>query len=119
MKLHLNLSTKPQENRRPFVVTASVIGTVGLIALVVLSEAAYHSWQANRTVRAQISNLEEQVRESSAKQAQLAAYFRTPGVQKTLDRAAFLHGLITERSFPWTKIFVTLEETIPAGVRVV
>jgi hypothetical protein len=119
MKLRLNLSTTPQENRRPFLAAATLIGTIGLIALVSLSQAAYHSWQSNRVVRAQIADLERQVRESTTKQAQLAVYFQTPGVQKTLDRASFLNGLIGERSFPWTKIFVALEETLPAGVRVV
>ena len=36
-----------------------------------------------------------------------------------LDRASFLNSLIDERSFPWTKVFVDLGETLPAGVRVV
>jgi hypothetical protein len=36
-----------------------------------------------------------------------------------LDRAAFLNSLIGERSFPWTKIFMDLEQTLPAGVRIV
>jgi len=36
-----------------------------------------------------------------------------------LDRAAFLNSLIGQRSFPWTKIFMDLERTLPPGVRVV
>ncbi len=46
-------------------------------------------------------------------------YFRSPEAQQILDRAAFLNSLISERSFPWTKIFMDLENTLPAGVRVV
>jgi hypothetical protein len=30
-----------------------------------------------------------------------------------------LNSLIDERSFPWTKVFADLGETLPAGVRVV
>ena len=51
--------------------------------------------------------------------ASLHAYFQTDGAQQVLDRAAFLNSLIDERSFPWTKIFMDLEETLPPGVRVV
>ena len=36
-----------------------------------------------------------------------------------LERSAFLNSLIGERSFPWTKIFTDLEQTMPPGVRVV
>jgi hypothetical protein len=36
-----------------------------------------------------------------------------------LDRATFLNSLIGQRSFPWTKIFMDLEKTLPPGVRVV
>jgi Tfp pilus assembly protein PilN len=119
MKLRLNLSTAPRENRRPFLAAATLIGAIGLIALAILSQAAYRSWQSNRAARANMAELERQIRESTTQQAQLAAYFRAPEAQKILDRATFLNSLIGERSFPWTKIFAALEETLPPGVRVV
>jgi hypothetical protein len=119
MKLHLNLCTAPQENRRPFLAGATLIGAISAIALVFLSQAAYHSWRSNRVDRANIAELERQIRDSSARQAQLAAHLRSPEVERVLDRANFLNSLIGERSFPWTKIFAALEETLPEGVRVV
>lgn len=119
MKVRLNLSTAPQENRRPFVAAAVLIGAIAAIALVVLSWAAYGSWSSDREVRAQISSLEDQIRQSTAEQARLAAYFHTPQARDILDRANFLNSLIDERSFPWTDIFQSLEQTLPDGVRVV
>jgi len=119
MKLRLNLSTAPRENRRPFVAGAVVVGSIALIALLVLAQAAYHSWQSNRAVRSEIAALQDEISKSSARQASLAAYFRTPGAQRTLDRANFLNSLIDERSFPWTDIFTALEQIVPPGVRVV
>ena len=118
MKLRLNLSTAPQENRRPFIAGSVVIGGLALIALFALSEVAYHSWQSNRAVRSEIAALQDEINRSSARQAQLDAYYRGPEVQKNLDRANFLNSLIGERSFPWTDIFGALEETLPPGVRV-
>jgi len=119
MKLRLNLATNPQENRRPFLAAATILGTIALIALAILATASYGSWRANRDVNARISQLEAQIRTSSAQQAELETYFRTDQAQKTLQRANFLNSLIGERSFPWTKIFADLEQTLPAGVRVV
>jgi Tfp pilus assembly protein PilN len=119
MKLRLNLSTTPQENRRPFLAAAGVLGTLGIIAFAILAQASLRSWRASREIHADISRLEDQIRASTEQQADLAGYFHNDPAQKILERANFLNSLIGERSFPWTKVFADLEETLPAGVRVV
>jgi Tfp pilus assembly protein PilN len=119
MRLRLNLSTTPQENNRPFIAGAAVIGGLGLIALLLLSHAAYDSWQSNRALRADISHWEQEVRVETQRQRQLQTYFQTPAAKQVIDRSSFLNALIDERSFPWSKIFTDLEGTIPPGVRVI
>jgi len=119
MKVRLNLSTTPQENRRPFLAASVLIAVVGVAALVLLSRAAYSSWQANRQVRSTIAGLQSRIRRSAVEQSQLATYFHTPQAREIMDRANFLNSLIDQRSFPWTDIFASLERTLPDGVRVV
>jgi hypothetical protein len=119
MKLRLNLSTTPQRNNRPFVAGAAVLGTLGLIALAILSFSAFQSWRANRAMRADIAHWQQEILADHERQQELQAYFQSPAAQRILDRAGFLNSLIAERSFPWTKIFMDLEHTLPAGVRVV
>ncbi len=119
MKIRLNLATAPQANHRPFLTAAVATGTLGAIAFILLWHAAFTSWQANRELRIESSRLEDQIRGDRAVQEDLAAYFRTPFARQTLDRSAFLNSLIDERSFPWTKVFMDLEQTLPPGVRVV
>lgn len=119
MKLHLNLATAPEPNKRPFLAGAAVLGTIAVIALALLSLAAYHSWQSSRELRAEIAGRQEEIRRAQDRQRELQAYFRSPGAQQVLERSAFLNSLIDERSFPWTKVFMDLENTIPPGVRVV
>jgi hypothetical protein len=119
MQLRLNLSTSPRENKRPFLAGAGLLGTIALILLVILSHQAYQSWRANRDIRRNIADLEGQIQANEQRQAALEADFRTPQAQQVLDRAGFLNSLIDERSFPWTKVFADLGETLPAGVRVV
>jgi len=119
MKLHLNLTTAPQPNKRPFFAGAAVLGTVGALALLLLSHAAYRAWQSSRDLHSQISSLQDTIHRDQMRQQQLQAYFRSPEAKQILDRSAFLNSLIDERSFPWTKIFMDLEQTLPPGVRVV
>jgi Tfp pilus assembly protein PilN len=119
MKVRLNLSTTPQENRRPFLVAAVLVGAAGVIAFLVLFRATYTSWDSSRDLHARVAQLENRIARASTRQSELAVYFRSPDAQRILDRASFLNSLIDERSFPWTKVFATLEQTIPPGVRVV
>lgn len=119
MKLHLNLTTAPQTNKRPFLAGAAAAGTVGVLALILLSYAAYVSWQSSRELRSDISTLQESIRHDQQRQQQLQAYFQSAEAKQILDRSGFLNSLIDERSFPWTKIFMDLEQTLPPGVRVV
>lgn len=119
MKLRLNLSTTPQQNQRPFIAGALAVGTVGLIALLILSHAAYSSWQSNRDLRSEIAHWQQEIRVDGQKQRNLESYFNAPAAKQVMDRSTFLNALIDERSFPWTKIFMDLEKTVPPGVRVI
>jgi hypothetical protein len=119
MNLQLNLSTAPQPNNRPFIAYSALVGVVGVIALAVLSVASFRSWHANRELHADMSRWSNSIEADQERQRVLAAEFRTPADQQVLGRSAFLNSLIDERSFPWTKVFMDLETTLPAGVRVV
>jgi Tfp pilus assembly protein PilN len=119
MKLRLNLSTSPRENHRPFLAATAALGLLGLIALALLSRAAIRSWRSNRETRAEIGRLETEIRQQQQKQQSLETFFRSQQAQQILDRSAFLNSLIDQRAFPWTKVFMDLEQTLPPGVRVV
>lgn len=119
MKLRLNIATAPLENNRPFIAGAALIGVIALVALFVLSRETYVTWQSNLQLRTETAQLEQRINADEAQQQELDSYFKRPDVQQVLQRADFLNSLIGERSFPWTKIFMDLESTLPPGVRVV
>jgi len=98
---------------------AALAGALGLLALLFLSHAAVVSWRSRRELRVETARLESQIAVDLQKQQELDTYFHSPAAKKVLDRSAFLNSLIDERSFPWTKIFMDLETTLPPGVRVV
>src|SRR5271169_5758309 len=102
MKLRLNLSTAPRENKRPFIAGAAAIGTIGVLALLILGHAAFNSWRANRDIRVDTARWERDIRNNQQKQQALDTYFQTPQAHQVLDRAAFLNSLIGERTFSWT-----------------
>ena len=119
MKVGLNLATSPLENHRRFVAGSTLIGVLALLLLVLLSVHDYRAWRANRALRDLIAQSDTKIRDLDRRQQQLAAFFKNPQTTEDLQRAAFLNSLIEQRSFPWTKIFMDLEQTLPLGVRVV
>lgn len=119
MKVRLNLATSPLESHRRFAVGAALVGTVAGVALVLLFWNTYRVWQADRDHRVKMAQLEEQMGKLRQQRRELEDFFSRPETFKLRDRSAFLNGLIEQRSFPWTRIFMDLEDELPEGVRVV
>jgi len=119
MNIRLNLATQPLEGNRRFAVGATTTGTLGLIAMLFLSWHAYSAWRADKTFRAEEARVEGEMTTLSAQRGALEQFFNQPAMTQRRDRAAFLNSLIAQRAFPWTRIFMDLEQSLPEGVRVV
>ena len=119
MKVRLNLSTSPLESNRRFGVGAGVIGTLAILALLVLSYRTYSVWQGDRTLAAQRDALEIDIAKLQQQRQGLSGFFENTQTVQRRQRAAYLNSLIQQRAFPWIKIFMDLEQILPEGVRVV
>jgi len=119
MKARLNLSTTPLVSNRRFIVGSAIIGSLALIAMLLLATRAYKSWRADRDFRVREQQLNSAIAQLQAHRDELDAYFNKPQTVKRRELASYLNGLIEQRSFPWTKVFMDLEQSLPAGVHVV
>lgn len=119
MKVRLNLATSPLERNRRFVVFSTIIGSVGLIAMALLSWNVYSVRRANTAIRLEQARMESDMQTLRRQRTELEAFFNRPETIQRRDLSAFLNGLIAQRAFPWTQIFMDLERSLPDGVRVV
>ena len=119
MKVRLNVATSPLETHRRFALGATLVGTVAVVALLWLSWHVYYVRDQQSHLRADITRLEKEMEQLRRERRALEEYFNSAETRKQRDRAAFLNSLIEQRSFPWTKIFMELERSLPEGVRVV
>ena len=119
MNIRLNLATQPLEGNRRFIVGATTIGTAALVAMLILSWHAYAAWRADKAYRAEETRLEGQMNALNADRGALEQFFNQPENVQRRERAAFLNSLIAQRAFPWTRIFMDLEQSLPEGVHVV
>ena len=119
MNIRLNLATQPLEGNRRFAVGATTVGTLGLIAMLFLSWHSYAAWRTDKAFRAEEMRLENEMGVLQTQRGTLEQFFNQPAIAQRRDRAAFLNTLIAQRAFPWTRIFMDLEQSLPEGVRVV
>jgi type IV pilus assembly protein PilN len=119
MKVRLNLSTSPLESNRRFTAGASVIGTIAIVALLVLSYRTFSAWRSDNALRARQDALVLQIAKLQQQRQGLSDFFENSQTVQRRQRAAYLNSLIQQRAFPWIKIFMDLERILPEGVRVV
>ncbi len=119
MKVRLNLSTSPLQSNRRFALAAGIVGTIAVVALLVLSYRTYSAWKIDKDFRARQNSLQLQIAKLQQQRQDLSGFFENPGTVQRRQRAAYLNSLIQQRAFPWIKIFMDLERILPEGVRVV
>lgn len=119
MKPRLNLATAPLENQRRFFAVAIGVGLPALVIFAALAVAAYNDWRSTGERRAEVARLDAGLRDYQRRRADLEKSLAAPETKRVMERAAFLNGLIEQRSFPWTKMFTDLERELPTGVHVV
>jgi Tfp pilus assembly protein PilN len=119
MKVRLNLATKPLLTHRRFFVSSGALGAAALIVFAALGVHVYYARKANEEMRAKIATITRQMDQLQRRRETLEQFFNLPENAKLHDRAGFINSLIDARSFNWIRMFMDLEDTLPAGVRVV
>ena len=110
----LNLASKPFSNRLlPWALTAIVlfVSVIGLIMVVRLTTVARNQGDATQV---EINNLRQQ-EHSLVETAQKVKNSLTSEQQQAVPAA---HQLVDRRTFPWSRLFVDLESSLPPNVRV-
>ena len=87
--------------------------------MALLSWNVYSVRRANTAIRLEQARMESDMQTLRRQRTELEAFFNRPETIQRRDLSAFLNGLIAQRAFPWTQIFMDLERSLPDGVRVV
>jgi type IV pilus assembly protein PilN len=119
MKVRLNLSTTPLESNRRFAAGATIVGTIGILALLILSYQTFSVWRSDKVLSSRQDDLDSRISKLQLQRQQLSDFFENQETVQRRQRAAYLNSLIQQRAFPWIKIFMDLERILPEGVRVV
>jgi len=119
MRVRLNLASKPLESHRRFLAGSGLAAFVAAILLIYLSWHVYSVRSAATEGRIRLASMDKELQQYEAERQDLVKFFNRKDIASLKDRAYFLNGIIDARSFNWTKMFMDLEQILPAGVRVI
>jgi hypothetical protein len=118
MYVRLNLATKPLVSHRPFLVGAAIAWLIGGLVFALLGWRFYTLRQADADLRARTEKVQAEMSRIYAQKQQLDSFFSQPETVGLQDRARFTAAVMEGSSFNWTRLFMDLEHTLPAGVHV-
>lgn len=119
MYVKLNLATKPLVSHRRFLVTSALLGLLGVVLFASLGWRLYSLRKADEDYRARAGKIEQEMTRLFEQREELKRFFERDENRNLQERARFIDEVIEARSFNWTKMFMDLEHTLPAGVHVV
>ena len=119
MNVRLNLATKPLESQRRFYVSAGLVALLGSVLFLVLGWHVYSELRAQEDLRRKEQDNDRIAAQLYGRRKELDEYFARSENAKVKDRVAFLNSFIGESSFDWTRMFMDLEKTLPAGVHII
>ncbi len=118
MRIELNLASRPTENRRRFVVLTGTAMVV-LLALAVFQGAMYwRRWGSGRQTERRVVEMQAEIKRLDDEQKRLEASLQRPEAVQVFDASYFLNGLILQKSFSWTRLFMDLEKLVPYGIQI-
>lgn len=115
----VNLARKPFVNRRPVVRVAAFLWALGGLLLVANLFLYSDHWQGTADNRKLLAESERSLREGEQRLEEQDRQLTSLDLRTKNREAAFLNGLISQRTFPWSTLFDHLERVTPIDVRLV
>jgi type IV pilus assembly protein PilN len=119
MRLNINLASRPYQDLNRFLRRWVLAVSVFAVASIAFALFAWHQYSAGREINRRISAQEDQIRQFDAQRAAATNLLNEPANKDVADTARFLNLLIAKKSFSWTRVFMQLEQILPAQLHVV
>jgi len=119
MQVRLNIATKPLESHRRFLAGAGLLAVLGGIIFLALGWHVYSTLRAQEALRRKEQENNNRAALLQHRRKELDDFFAKTENARLKERAGFVNGIIDERSFDWTQMFMDLEKLVPVGVHVV
>ena len=119
MRILINLAAHPQQNLRPYYTATVLAGVIFLVLLTVVWSRVSKESGETQELSEQISLMEAEAETLQEERQALEAWLSTPQIQLIQTQSAFLNSLIRQKGLSWTRMFMDLEEILPAQAQII
>lgn len=116
MRVDLNLATKPFGRARLFWSLSALAGLLLLLGAAGLGWTYYSKRAVSPETAQARTDLDQQLRQLQAEEAQLTSQLRQPQTVDIYDRSFFLNQLLTRKGVSWKRTFDDIEQALPPRV---
>jgi type IV pilus assembly protein PilN len=116
--IHLNLATRPFEDKRLFVATVVATGVL-IAALAYFNFDTYLRYTSQtQSTRATIAKLDAQTEQEQRRAQVVTQQLRSIDISGLAQQTAFINAQIAERAFSWSELLDNLEDVLADDVRI-
>jgi hypothetical protein len=119
MYARLNLASNPLLSHRRFYMASAAFGFLAAVLCAWLAWQFHDVRKAETAYRAKADKLQSEMSLELKQRDALQSFFDRPENRNLQEREKFLDQVMQADSFNWTRMFMDLEHTLPAGVHVV
>jgi Tfp pilus assembly protein PilN len=113
----LNLSRRPLVNRRPVQRAATALWVAAAVVLAIDAALVFRHTTSSSAGRDRLAEVEAQIGHEAEALQRLDRSLRGFDLEEQNHHVEFLNRKIAQRTFPWSRLFDQLGETLPPGVR--
>jgi Tfp pilus assembly protein PilN len=113
----LNLSRRPLINRRPVQRAATALWAAAAVVLAIDALVVVRHLTSAHDGRDRLAEVEAEIRQEAESLQRLDRSLRAFDLEEQNRHVEFLNGKIAQRTFPWSRLFEQLGDTLPTGVR--
>ncbi len=116
--IHLNLASRPYEDKRIFI--ATVVGaSIVVAALLFVNIDTYLRYRVEtRTTRARIATLAAQTEQENRRNEIVSQQLKQIDLVALSKQTSFINAQLAERSFSWSELLDDLEKVLADDVRI-
>jgi type IV pilus assembly protein PilN len=118
VQLNINLASKPYVDVRSVLLRWGTWVLLLAVCTVALVSVAVSGWRQTRAVEAQAAQVQSEINALDRERSEAQKVLDAPDNSLVEERSKFFNRMIARKTFSWTRVFMQMEQIMPANLHV-
>lgn len=116
---NLNLSSRPFYNVNLLAIILTILYIFSILFSFYTAKKLYSGFKISEDTKIKMENLSEELKNYTEENRKLNLKLNSIDKKSIIEKAEEVNGLVLQRSFSWSRLLESLEETLPEEVRLI